>query len=70
MARNPPSKGVFVTTSSFSSHAAEYVRHLQQRVILINGERLAELLIEHEVGVRVSRTLAMKRIDEDFFADD
>ncbi len=63
-------KGVFVTTSSFSSHATDYVRHLPQRVILIDGDRLAELLIEHEVGVRISRTVAMKRIDEDFFADD
>ena len=63
-------KGVFVTTSSFSSHAVEYVRHLPQRVILIDGERLAELLVEHEVGVRVSRTVSMKRLDEDFFADE
>ena len=63
-------KGVFVTTSSFSSHATEFVRHLPQRVILIDGDRLAELLIEHDVGVRLSRTIAMKRIDEDFFADE
>ena len=63
-------KGVFVTTSMFSSHAAEYVRHLPQRVILIDGDRLAELLIEHDVGVRVSRIVSMKRVDEDFFADE
>lgn len=60
-------KGVFVTTSTFSSPAIEYVRHLPQRVILIDGERLAELLVEHDVGVRVSRTIALKRVDEDFF---
>ena len=63
-------KGVFVTTSGFSSHALDFVRHLPQRVILIDGDRLAELLIEHDVGVRVSRTVAMKRIDEDFFSDE
>lgn len=63
-------KGVFVTTSSFSTPATEYVRHLPQRVILIDGERFAELLVEHGVGVRVSRTIAVKRVDEDFFADD
>lgn len=63
-------KGVFVTTSSFSAPASEYVRHIPQRVILIDGERLAELLAEHGVGVRVSRTVDVKRIDEDFFADD
>ncbi len=60
-------KGVFVTTSSFSSHAVEYVKHLPQRVILIDGERFAELMVEHGVGVRVSRSIAVKRLDEDFF---
>lgn len=63
-------KGVFVTTSTFSTPAVEYVRHLPQRVILIDGERLAALLSEHDVGVRVSRVIAVKRVDEDFFADD
>lgn len=63
-------KGVFVTTSTFSSHAVEYVRHLPQRVVLIDGDRLCELMIEHGVGVRVSRTIAVKRVDEDFFVDE
>lgn len=60
-------KGVFVTTSSFSQHAIEYAQALQQRVILIDGSRLAELMIEFGVGVRVSRTVEVKRLDEDFF---
>ena len=63
-------KGVFVTTSSFSSHATDYVRHLPQRVILIDGERFAELMVEHGVGVRISRTIEVKRLDEDFFEED
>jgi restriction system protein len=63
-------KGVFVTTSSFSQGALDYTRHLAQRVILIDGQRLAELMIEHNVGVRVSRTVEVKRLDEDFFADE
>ena len=63
-------KGVFVTTSTFSGYATEYVRHIPQRVILIDGERLAELLIEHDVGVRITRTVAVKRVDEDFFSDE
>jgi restriction system protein len=62
-------KGVFVTTSCFSTPATEYVRHIPQRVILIDGERLSELLVEHDVGVRVSRTIAVKRVDEDFFVE-
>lgn len=63
-------KGVFVTTSAFSQGAIEFVRHLSQRVILIDGARLADLMIEHNVGVRVSRALEFKRIDEDFFSED
>ena len=62
------SKGVFVTTSTFSGHAATYASTLQQRVILIDGARLTELMIEFDVGVRVSRTIVMKRLDEDFFS--
>lgn len=62
-------KGVFVTTSNFSVPAQDYVRHLSQRVILIDGERLADLMIEHGVGVRVSRTVVVKRLDEDFFSE-
>lgn len=63
-------KGVFVTTSSFSTPAIDFVRHLPQRVILIDGTRLAELMIENGVGVRNSRTIEVKRIDEDFFAEE
>jgi restriction system protein len=63
-------KGVYVTTSSFTSQAREFVRHLSQRVILIDGQELADLMIEHGVGVRTSRTIEFKRVDEDFFAED
>jgi restriction system protein len=64
------SKGVFVTTSSFSGHAIQYANTLQQRVILIDGTRLTELMIEFGVGVRVSREITVKRLDEDFFSGD
>lgn len=63
------SKGVFVTTSGFSKQAHDYANGLQQRVILIDGKRLTELMVEFGVGVRVSRTVEVKRLDEDFFAD-
>lgn len=62
------SKGVFVTTSTFSGHATTYANTLQQRVILIDGARLTELMMEFDVGVRVSRTVVVKRLDEDFFS--
>ena len=63
------SKGVFVTTSSFSQHAKDYAAGLQQRIILIDGSRLAELMIEFGVGVRISRTVQVKRLDDDYFED-
>jgi len=63
------SKGVFVTTSTFSAHARDYVKHLSQRVVLLDGEGLADLMIEHGIGVRTSRTIAFRRVDEDFFEE-
>lgn len=64
------SKGVFVTTSTFSTPAVEFAARIPQRVILIDGERLARLMIEHGVGVRSSRVLEFKRLDEDFFSEE
>ena len=63
-------KGVFVTTSTFSPQATEFAARIPQRVILIDGRRLTELMIEHGVGVRSSRVLEFKRIDEDFFVEE
>jgi restriction system protein len=63
-------KGVFVTTSKFSGDAIEYARHLSQRVILIDGQRLADLMIEHSVGVRLNRAVEFKQIDENFFDEE
>ena len=60
-------KGVFVTTSRFAPSVEEYVRRIDKRVILIDGERLASLMIEHDVGVRVKTPLAIKEIDENAF---
>ena len=64
------SKGIFDTTFGFSFNAAEYIKHLPQRVILIDGQRLTEFMVEHDVGVRLSRAIYIKRLDEDFFAED
>lgn len=64
------SKGVFVTTSTFSRQALDYAKALQQRVILIDGARLTELMVEFGVGVRINRIVEVKRVDEDFFADE
>ena len=59
-----------MTTSSFTAQAVDYARNLPQRIILIDGSRLAALMIEHGVGVRIQRSLALQRLDEDFFSED
>jgi restriction system protein len=61
------SKGVFVTSSHFSSAAKEYVRTIDKRVVLIDGEELARLLVRHGVGVREDRRVIIKKLDEDYF---
>lgn len=61
-------KGIFVTTSRFTKDAKDYVeKNKSQRLILIDGEKLADLMLEHDVGVRKSYTVELKKIDEDFF---
>lgn len=62
-------KGVFVTTSDFSREAQEYLYRVQHRVVLINGSRLAQLMIAHGVGVRTRRTFLLQSVDEDYFSD-
>lgn len=63
-------KGVFVTTSDFSRPARDYIERVQHRIVLINGERLARLMIAHDVGVRAAQTYVVKEIDENYFPDD
>jgi len=64
-------KGVFITTSSFTPAATEAARNSRSyKIVLIDGARLAELLIEHDLGVSVAATYQLKRLDADFFTDD
>lgn len=62
-------KGVFITTSDFQQNAIDYAGTVQQKVILISGRRLADLMIEHNVGVSTVRTIAIKRVDSDAFEE-
>ena len=65
-----PQKGVFITTSSFSKSALQVANqpgHL--RLVLINGEELTKLMVRFGVGVRIARTVEIKRIDLDYFED-
>ena len=60
-------KGIFVTTSSFSQPAIETARSLGSRIVLIDGKHLARLLIHYNVGTRDEEILRIKKLDEDFF---
>jgi restriction system protein len=61
-------KGVFITTSSYTSQALEFVRSVE-RVVLIDGARLAQLMIDHEVGV-TSRVVRVPKVDSDYFDEE
>jgi restriction system protein len=63
-------KGVFITTSSFSRDAVEYAEGVTPRMILIDGPELTQLMIEHNVGVTTSREYEIKRLDLDYFTTD
>jgi restriction system protein len=62
-------KGVFVTTSYFTQPAQNFAERHPFKIVLTDGERLAGLMIRHNVGVRVDETLYLKKMDEDFFVD-
>ncbi|RKU15393.1 restriction endonuclease [Candidatus Poribacteria bacterium] len=65
-------KGIFITTSGFSKSAREYISAIDSRdskVILIDGNQLAELMIDHDVGVSIEKTYKIKRVDSDYFAE-
>jgi restriction system protein len=63
-------KGVFITTSNFSREAEDYVTRIDSKVVLIGGETLAQLMIEHNVGVSVTNTYEVKKIDSDYFSEE
>lgn len=63
-------KGVFITTSWYTQEAKDYAGNSQYKVVLIDGPRLADLMIEHDLGVSVVAIYQLKRIDSDFFADE
>ena len=63
-------KGVFITTSDFTKEAVEYVRNIDNKVVLINGSLLANLMIDHNVGVSLAATYEIKKIDSDYFLEE
>jgi restriction system protein len=63
-------KGVFLTTGKFSSEARQYVAHIDPKVVLIDGEQLADLMIDFGVGVATVATYEVKKIDSDYFGEE
>ena len=62
-------KGVFISTSNFAKPARDYISQVGQKIVLIDGPRLAELMIDYGVGVSTKETYVLKRADEDYFAE-
>lgn len=63
-------KGVFITTSSFSSDALDFVSRIDSKIVLIDGVMLAKHMIDHNVGVSIARSYEIKRIDSDYFIEE
>ncbi len=65
--RHKATKGLFVTTSTFSPSAKETAEFLSKRIVLIDGDHLAALMVQQNIGCRIEDTLHIKKIDEEFF---
>lgn len=63
-------KGIFITTSEFSSEAREYVRNVDAKIILINGRQFAEIMWEYNIGINNSAVYDIKKLDMDYFSED
>jgi len=62
-------KGVFITTSSFTADATDYVSRIDTKVVLIDGKLLSSLMMDFDVGVSLSASYVVKRIDSDYFEE-
>jgi len=70
LAGNKATKGIFITTSTFTKDAIEFARSVNNsKIVLIDGDELAELMIDHNVGVTVTQVYEVKRVDSDYFAE-
>lgn len=63
-------KGIFITTSSFTKDAIEYIPRNETKIVLIDGEQLADLMIDYEIGVTKMTSYDIKKIDSDYFNED
>ena len=63
-------KGVLITTSQFSQEALDYVTRIEKKIVLIDGEKLAELMIDYGIGVTIDVNYEIKRLDADYFEEE
>lgn len=63
-------KGIFITTSTFTQDADEYVSRIDSKIVLIDGSRLAQLMIDYNVGVTSTALYELKRVDSDYFTEE
>jgi restriction system protein len=70
LAGQQANRGVFITTSDFSSEAVAYAKQVATKIVLINGKQLAEYMFDHDLGVTTTLTLSLKKIDSDFFEEE
>jgi len=63
-------KGVFITTSTFSKEARDYSSKIENKIVLVDGEQLAEFMIDHNIGVSPIAKFELKRIDIDYFTEE
>lgn len=63
-------KGVFITTSNFSKEAISYAGQMDTKIVLIDGEQLAQYMIDYNLGVSVQNNYEIKKIDSDYFDEE
>ena len=63
-------KGVFITTSYFTNEASDYALQMDTKAVLIDGEKLAQYMIDYNLGVSVQNTYEIKKIDSDYFEEE
>ncbi len=62
-------KGIFITTSRFTDDACRYVSQIGSKIVLIDGDQLTSLMIDHDVGVSTVSSYPVKKVDSDYFEE-
>jgi restriction system protein len=63
-------KGIFMTTSNFSDGAKDYVSRIESKIVLIDGDTLAQLMLDYNIGVATVASYEIKRVDSDYFTEE